>query len=161
VLANFTVYKFEDLLSQVQSYIFRQLHIWDTTRFDITNNIFANFDGELRIYEQGQYNDKNFSIKPSNYYVENRLDVNLNYNIEVITFGGGYRHFFQDQYIYNEGVKIFRRSYKNHGPFVNVSFLFSNGSIIFFNAGRDTTETSDSPIKNKSNYLNLRVLWRI
>ena len=161
VLANFTVYKFEDLLSQVQSYIFRQLHIWDTTRFDITKNIFVNFNGELRIYEQGQYNDKNFSIKPSNYYVENRLDMNLNYTFEVITVGGGYRHFLQDQYVYNEGIKIFRRSYKNHGPFVNVSFLFSNGSIIFLNAGWDTTETSDSPIKNKSNYLNLRVLWRI
>lgn len=161
VLANYTVYKFEDMLSQVQSYIFRQLHIWDTTKFDITKNIFTNFDGELRIYEQGQYNDKNFSIKPSNYYVESRLDMSLNYNYEIITVGGGYRYFIQDQYIYSDGIKNFRRSYRNHGPFVNLSFLFSGGSIIFLNAGRDTSETSDSPIKNKSNYLNLRVLWRI
>ncbi|MBN1632949.1 MAG: hypothetical protein JW917_02140 [Ignavibacteria bacterium] len=161
VLANYTVYKFEDVLSQVQSYIFRQMQIWDTTRYDITSNIYANFDGNLRIYEQGQYNDENFSIKPSNYYVESLVDMSLNYNYEVITVGGGYRYFLQDQYIYTDGVKNLLRSYKNHGPFLNISFLFSNGSLIFLNAGRDTFETSDNPIKNKSNYLNLRVIWKI
>lgn len=161
VLANYTVYKFEDVLSQVQSYIFRQLYIWDTTRLDITKNIYTNLDGELKIYEQGQYNDKNFSIKPANFYVESRLDLNLNYNYEVITVGGGYRYFLQDQYIYIDGEKNLRRSYKSHGPYATVSLLFYNGSIIFLNAGMDTFESNDSPIKNKSNYLNLRVIWKI
>ena len=39
VLANYTVYKYEDILSQVQSFVFRQIDMWDSTRFDIKNNI--------------------------------------------------------------------------------------------------------------------------
>jgi len=161
VLANYTVYKFEDLLSQVQSYIFRQLYIWDTTRFDITKNFFFNLDGEVKLYEQGQYNDENFSIKPANYYVENKINFNLNYNYGVFTVGFGFRYFLQDQYIYIEGEKNLRRSYESRGPYANLSLLFNDGSLVFINAGQDLFKASDNPIKNKSNYLNLRVLWKI
>ena len=39
VLANYTVYKFEDLTSQIQSFVYRQILVWDTTVYNLNKNL--------------------------------------------------------------------------------------------------------------------------
>lgn len=147
VLANYTVYRFEDMLSQVQSYVFRQLQIWDSTSFDITKNVFTNINGELKIYEQGQFNEKKFSIKPSDYFVEKRIDVNLNYKYEFLTFGVGFKFFILDQYEYESGEKRLKYFTQNFGPYSNITLSFYTGTLVYLMYSKDF-------LKSKGNYEN-------
>ncbi len=162
VLANYTVYKFEDLLSQVQSFVFRQLNIWDSTRFDISDKFYINFFGDLKLYEQGQYNDENFSIRPVTDFSEQRYAGQLNYCIyENLIIGTGYRYFVQRQYNYIAGERLLQRTYENFGPYARLTYLFRNNSRIEALGGIDTFISSDNSFRNTSNNLQIKVIWNI
>jgi len=162
VLANYTVYKFEDLLSQVQSFVFRQLNVWDSTRFDISRKIYLNIFGDLKLYEQGQYNDNNFSIRPVTDYMEQRYSGQLNYCIfENLIIGAGYKYFVQKQFSYIAGERLLQRTYENFGPYGRLTYSFRNNSRIEALGGVDTFISSDNSYKNSSNNLQITVIWNI
>lgn len=162
VLANYTVYKYEDLLSQVQSFIFRQFNAWDSTRIDVSRKFFVNVFGDLKLYEQGQYNDDNFSIRPVTDYLEQRYSGQLNYCIfENLIIGAGYKYFMQRQYSYIGGERLLQRTYENFGPYGRLTYSFRNNSRIEALGGIDTFISSDNSYKNSSNNLQITVIWNI
>ncbi len=159
VLANYTVYRFEDLLSQIQSYVFRQLQIWDSTRYYMTKNIFTNINGELKIYEQGQFNEKNFSIRPSDFFVEKRIDINLNYNYEFLTIGAGFKFFILDQYEYDSGEKRLKYFTQNFGPYSNLTLSFYNGTFVYLIYSKDFIKSTGN-YENKSDNFIIKVFFK-
>lgn len=162
VLANYTVYKFEDLLSQVQSFVFRQLNFWDSTRIDISKKFYINVFGDLKLYEQGQYNDKNFTIRPVTDYSEQRYAGQINYCIyDNLIIGTGYRYFVQKQYNYIAGERLLQRTYENFGPFARITYLFTKNSRIEALGGIDTFISTDNSLRNSSNNLQIKIIWNI
>lgn len=162
VLANYTVYKFEDLVSQIQSFSFRQLYISDSTFYKFTKNLTLNFFGSLKIYEQGQYNEKNFSVRPLAYYDERITNAQASYAVnEYILFALGFKHFIQRQYVYDKGSKILKRTFTTYGPLLRVEFLLSRNSRVNFMGGLDFIQSSDNTLTNISKNLIINVLWNI
>lgn len=162
VLANYTVYKFEDIVSKIQSFSFRQLTIADTTNYNFSRNIFFDFFGIMKIYEQGAYNEKEFSERPLAYFDDRKLNAFLGYKLtENLIFSFGFAHFIQRQYIYDSGIRYLRRTISNYGPIGKIQFYFKNNSKIEVTGSKDFMESSDNTIINKSESLYINVLWNI
>ena len=162
VLANYTVYKFEDIISKIQSFSFRQLTLADTTDYSINRNVFLDFFGNFKLYEQGSYNEKEFSEKPLTYYDERKVNAFLGYKFtENLIFSIGFGHFIQRQYIYDSGNKFLKRTIANYGPIGKLQYYFSNNSKIEITGSKDYLESSDNSTVNKSESLFINVLWNI
>jgi len=162
VLANYTVYKFEDIISKIQSFSFRQLTIADTTNYNVTRNVFFDFFGNFKLYEQGSYNEKEFSEKPLAYYDERKFNAFLGYKFtENLIFSIGFGHFIQRQYIYDSGNKFLRRTIANYGPIGKLQYYFTHNSKIEITGSKDFLESSENSIINKSESLFINILWNI
>ena len=162
VLANYTVYKFEDIISKIQSYSFRQLSITDTTNYNLSKNIFFDFFGNFKLYEQGSYDEDSFSEKPLTYYDERKFNAFLGYKFtENLIFSLGFTYFIQRQYIYDSGIKYLRRTIANYGPVAKIQYYFINNSKIEVTGSKDFLESSDNSLINKSESLLINILWNI
>jgi hypothetical protein len=66
VLANYTVYDFEQLLTSVKSYSYRQFGWLDSTSFDLTHSLGIDFYSYWRVYQRGQLNWSEFRERLEN-----------------------------------------------------------------------------------------------
>ena len=162
VLSNYTVYKFEDIVSQVQSFSYRQLYLLDSTEINISRKFYVGLFGELKLYEQGQFNDRQFSVKPLAYYDERTLGTSLNYYSQgFIKLYVGYRHYIRRFYTYERTDKVLKRTQATYGPFAGIVVNFINNSSIFLLGGLDRVEASDNPEIYTSENLVVKILWNI
>lgn len=162
VLANYTVYKYEDIISQVQSFSFRQLYLSDSTDINISKKIIAGLFGGLKLYEQGQFNNNKFSVKPLAFYDERTLGSNLNYDvIDFIRLYVGYRHYIRRFYTYDKNEKVLKRTQSTYGPYAGVIMNVKNNSSVYVLWGIDKIEASDNPVISTSNNLVIKVLWNL
>ncbi|MEZ4823057.1 MAG: hypothetical protein R2942_11795 [Ignavibacteria bacterium] len=162
MLANYTVYDFEDIVSQVQSFSYRQLYIMDSTTFNVFPDFYFDFNAELKIYEQGQFNDNNFLVKPIAYFSEQLLAPNINYMFDYfINAGIGYKFFQQLRYRYENGEKVLSNTYQTYGPFGRIILYLNKNSVINLIAGLDNI-VFDDPLQNNSALnLQINVLWNM
>lgn len=162
VLANYTVYDFEDIISQVQSFSYRQLYIRDSTTYTFYRNLNLEFMGELKLYEQGQFNSDNFSVKPIAYFVEQfylpELSINVNYFLKV---AAGYRYFRQERFLYENGSKNLANTFRTFGPVGKIILYLNKNSIINFTGSLDFIRYDNSLQDDSSFNLQLNVLWNM
>ncbi len=162
VLANYTVYKYEDIISQVQSFSFRQLYLADSTDINISKKFIWGLFGELKLYEQGMFNNDKFSVKPLAFYDERTFGSSLNYDVKnFIRLYAGFRHYIRRYYTYDKNVKILKRTQSTYGPYAGVVMNIINNSSIYILGGIDKLETSDNPDVSTSNNLVIKVLWNL
>lgn len=162
VLANYTVYDFEDIVSQVQSFSYRQLYVRDSTTFNLNRNISIGFLGELKFYEQGQFNDDNFSVKPIAYFVDQYYSPGINYFFNYfISLGIGYNYFQQQRYQYENTEKRLINTYKSFGPVGKIFLYLNNNSIVNFTGGLNYIRYENPLQDNESVNLQLNILWNM
>ena len=69
VLANYTVYDFEERLSRIRSFAYRQFAWIDSTSVDITSRVGLDFFAYLKLYERGQLRWDEFTERTENSFV--------------------------------------------------------------------------------------------
>ena len=117
VLANYTVYDFEDQVAQVRSFSFRQASWSDSTVLQLTPTLGLEFVGTVRVYERGILRWKEFKERPQNYFLERSFWPQLTVRFgERLQTGLGYRYFSQDRYRYVSGERVFERRLETSGP---------------------------------------------
>src|SRR5207244_12406958 len=96
-----TVYDYEDIISTVKSYSFRQVNVKDSIIVNPLSHFGADIYGEIRLYERGELNWRQFSQRPINYFEDKIINYELNYFFnKFIIFSAGYRFFEQKRYNY-------------------------------------------------------------
>lgn len=162
VLANYTVYDFEDIISQVQSFSYRQLSIKDSSRFNITRQLAVDFTGELKLYEQGQFNNREFTVKPIAYFEEQFYNPEISYKINnFFEIKAGYKYFKQNRYLYEIAVKNLVNTFKTFGPVGKINLYLYNNSIINLTGGLDFIKYSNPPQDDSAFNLQLNILWNM
>jgi len=162
VLANYTIYDFEDIISQVQSFSYRQLSIKDSSRYNITRRLALDFSGELKLYEQGQFNNREFSVKPIAYFEEQYYNPELSYMFnDFFEVKAGYKYFRQNRYLYEISEKRLVNTFKSFGPVGKINLYLYNQSIINFTGGLDFIRYSNSTQDNSAFNLQLNVFWNM
>ncbi len=126
VLANYTVYDFEQASSVVQSYTYRQFGWTDSTSIELTHRVGLDFYSYLKLYERGQLNWNEFTERLENSYADKTFAGQVRFRpSRDLMFAVGLRYFSQVRYTYNETGKTLDTYFRSIGP--TCAILWSPG----------------------------------
>lgn len=125
VLANYTVYDFEDLQVPVKSFSFRQFSFIDSTRFSITPRVGFDWLSYISLYERGVLNWKAFKGRPINYFEDQTYVLQAFYQATTdLLFSTGLRYFSQKRYGYEGKTRRIETNLQSIGPVALITFFF-------------------------------------
>ncbi len=118
VMANYTVYDFEDMLTNLRSLSYRQMGWIDSTRVQLTENTRFDFFSHYRRYERGEIRWDAFTERPLHSFEEVTLIASVRYDVRPgsIAFAGGIRYFNRNRYRYIQREREFETQLRNVGP---------------------------------------------
>ena len=101
VLANYTVYDFEQQVALVKSFSFRQFGWVDSSSVQFTRKIGLDFFAYLKLYERGQLKWTEFRERTENSYIEKTYVIQARFTPEPgLLFAAGIRFFSQSRFAY-------------------------------------------------------------
>lgn len=153
VLANYTVYDFQDIISSVKSYSFRQMNLKDSMIVKFSRHFGTDIYGEIKLYERGELNWSEFSQRPVSYFEDKIINSELNYFFnKFITLSAGYRYFEQRRFNYVNGEREFDNFIRTTGPFARLKVEWKQNSNIEIIGSYDYYRYGDgSPGSENSN----------
>lgn len=159
VSANYTVYDFEDINPNYRSFSFRQLLMSDSSEYRITRRLSISTAGYLRMSEQGEFNWKAFSGRPTRDLSEvfNETRFNLRYKMLHLAFG--YRYLNLKTYTYSGKVKSVESDYTSMGPVALVDYPFSSRLQFRLNGSYEFITYEKNRKRNMAN-MYMQVAWR-
>jgi len=160
VLANYTVYDFEDVISTVKSYSFRQVNLKDSLIVNFTKHIGTDIYGEIKLYERGELKWNSFSQRPINYFEDRIINPELNYFLnKSVTLSAGYRYFEQKRYNYINGERVFDTYIRTTGPFASLKIKWKQNSRIEILGSYDYYRYGDETPPTESSNLYINAIW--
>ena len=123
VLANYTVYDFEQQLPSVKSFSYRQIGWLDSTSVDLTHRIGFDFFAYWKVYERGQLEWSQFRERLESAATELTYAVQCRVRPAArILFAVGVRYFGQTRYTYADGVRQVDSFLNSVGPTCSISW---------------------------------------
>jgi len=117
VLANYTVYDFEEEASLVRSFSYRQFAWLDSTAIDLTHRVGLDFLAYFKLYERGRLDWEDFQERTENSFVDRTLAAQLRFSPSPGTLlAAGVRSFSQSRYDYVNGEKRRAATLHSIGP---------------------------------------------
>ena len=158
VSANYTVYDFEDLTTNYQSYSFRQFTAIDSTTIVLTNDVSLFGYGYLKLSEVGDFRWDNFTARPTRFLEELYLEPRFILNYKRTIFSIGLRLFLLNTYSYQENTKIPSSEYLSLGPIALIDVLAWNNLNIVMKGYYEFITNTDVPDKEQASLL-MQVNW--
>jgi hypothetical protein len=121
VSANYTVYDFEDLSSNFQSFSFRQMTALDSTTIRLTDRISLSAYGSVKLSEQGDFRWQGFASRPTRFLQEIYVEPRIILHLERSSFSTGLRYFSLNTYNFNKLKRIPDTEYFSFGPIVVIN----------------------------------------
>lgn len=159
VSANYTVYDYEDLSANYQSYSFRQFTAVDSTTIRLIKNLSLYNYGYVKLSEIGDFRWNNFTSHPKRFlkeiYLEPRFVLNLNNSL----FSVGLRIFLLDTYGYSKKIKILESDYLSFGPIALIDLALWQKLDISFKGYYEFISNTNIPDKEQAS-LSMQVNWK-
>ena len=117
VLANYTVYDFEQQLALVRSFSYRQFGWSDSTSIELTDRVGLDFFAYLKLYERGQLRWNEFKERTENSFADKSYAFQARFVPAPGTiFAVGLRYFSQARYAYGDAGKALDSFLSSVGP---------------------------------------------
>ncbi|MEN8194006.1 MAG: hypothetical protein ABFS12_14375 [Bacteroidota bacterium] len=161
VSANYTVYEFEDLNPNLNSFSFRQLALRDSTSLKLFRTTYFRFLGYLKFSEQGDFSWKGFANNPVRYLDERYAEPTIEYKYKYFSFAFGLRYFAITTFTFNENnVKQMQSYYRSTAPLSIITMMLSNSIQISIRGWYEFIRTENNIDQELVN-LFFRVNWNI
>ena len=161
VLANYTVYDFEDIISQIKSYSYRQLNLRDSTMITLNPRLGFEVYGEIKAYEQGEFNNNAFSVKPVSYNYLVTMGGNIVYSLlDNLKISAGYGSFRQKIYGYLTGERELSNTLSNNSITGKIFLYLSKSSVISLIYSLEKYSDQFQP-ENTSNSILMNIFWNM
>ena len=161
VSANYTVYEFEDLNPNLNSFSFRQLALRDSSSIKLFRTTYFRFLGYIKFSEQGDFNWDGFSNNPVRYLDERYAEPTIEYKYRHLSFAFGLRYFSITTFNYDENNKKDMQSYyRSTAPLSIISYTLSSRIQINIRGWYEFIRTEKSTDQELVN-LFFRVNWNI
>lgn len=133
VLANYTVYDFEDQLAIARSFSYRQFTWLDSTAVEVTDQVGLDFVAYFKIYERGQLNWEEFTERLESSFLDRTLALQLRYQPgSHLLLGVGFQYFSQSRYQHELGTRSLASFLRTTGPTCLVAWEVGRHSRIDF-----------------------------
>lgn len=160
VSANYTTYDFVDINPNSRSFSFRQFSAKDSTSLRIYGNVYLDFNGYVKLSEQGDFNWKSFSNNPDRFLAEYYLEPMLKIKSNNIYMGIGLRVFSLQTFGFNQrNIKFITNEYSSIGPMTNFSLNLQNLDLSLY--GWYEFINNESNVKRELANLTLSVNWNL
>ena len=161
VSANYTVYDFEDLNPNFNSFSFRQFVFYDSSSVKLSKRMDFNFYSYIKLSEQGDFQWTNFTGKPARFLNEFYIEPKIIYHYDIFSLGIGFRFFSLLTYNYNEELeKELNSEYTSQGPSSNLRILIFNRLNLFVEGWYEFINTEQNSKRELVN-MRLRLTWNI
>lgn len=159
VSANYTVYDFEDLTSNFQSFSFRQMTALDSTTIRLTDRISLFAYGSVKLSEQGDFRWSSFTSRPTRFLQEIYMEPRIILYLERSSLSAGIRYFSLDTYSFNKLTKIADTEYSSFGPIAVINVNVWRRVNIYLNGFYEFIRSSGNPSRELANLI-LEVNWK-
>jgi hypothetical protein len=158
VSANYTVYDFEDIIPNDQSYSFRQFTAMDSSRIKLDYRLDFVHYGYVKLSEQGDLAWASFSTTPTRFLQEvySIPKFVLYYDRALISLG--LRIYSLNSYNYQGLTKVLNSSYLSVGPLTEFSLLWSSSLNISLLGWYEFVTNTDQADIQQAN-LSLNIKW--
>ncbi len=161
VLANYTVYDYEEQVASVRSYVFRQFSWTDSTSVALSRTLQAELAASVRSYERGIVAWKAFKEQPELFvnevFVFPKIFLKLHRGWRI---GCGYRSFAQTFYTFVGKEKIEDREITFRGPAATLDWSWRDGSMMSIEGWSDTAASASSASAGTT-YFNMQVRFQL
>ena len=131
VLANYTVYDFEEQVFSVRSFSFRQFSLVDSTTCQLSRRVALDLSARVKLYERGQLRWKEFRERPVNYFEDRTFAGQFRYTPNTgISVAAGFRYFSLTRFRYEERERVFENRLLNYGPTCLIEWSMNRKSRI-------------------------------
>ncbi len=152
VLANYTVYDFEEQSASIRSFSYRQFSLLDSTIVPLSHRVSLDFFVYLRLYERGQLRWDEFTERNESAFVDETYAVQVRYTpVPSITFAAGIRYFSQTRYSYESGEKTFGSRLKSFGPTCQINAQVNRNSLVGFSGWFEERRQSEGTSRSIPN----------
>ncbi|MDI6804754.1 MAG: hypothetical protein QME58_13095 [Bacteroidota bacterium] len=160
VLANYTVYDFEDLQVPVKSFSFRQFSFIDSTRISITPRVGFDWFSYISLYERGILNWKAFKGRPLNYFEDQTYILQTFYKATAdLLFSTGIRYFSQTRFGYDGKTRQIETHLRSIGPVALITFFFKPKIELIVKGWRERIEYTNTQPRYTTNLtMNIKTL---
>jgi len=160
VSANYTTYDFEDINPNSRSFSFRQFSAKDSTSLNFYNNVFFDFNGYVKLSEQGEFDWKSFANNPDRFLAEFYLEPMFKIKTDNVSMGVGLRVFSLQTFGYNSNnVKYLSNKYSSVGPITNFRLILPNLTLQLY--GWYEFIKNEKNIERELANLTLSVNWNL
>ncbi|MBI5472759.1 MAG: hypothetical protein HY961_10490 [Ignavibacteriae bacterium] len=152
VLANYTVYDFEDRATQVRSFSYRQFGWMDSTSLDLSRTLGLDFFAYLKLYDRGQLNWSEFSERRENSFIDKTYALQARFMPEAgLLFAVGVRYFSQTRYTYVGQDRKLDSFVRSVGPTCLIVWQLSRRSEVGIKGWYEQRRLGDGSSKSLTN----------
>ena len=159
VSANYTVYDFEDIATNYQSYAFRQFTAIDSTSIQLTDAVSLFSYGYLKLSEIGDFKWDDFSQRPTRFLQELYIEPRLILDYHRTIFSVGLRLFSLNTYNYENNIKTLATEYLSLGPIALIDLLAWKNLNVVLRGYYEFVTNTNVPDKQQAS-LSMRVNWK-
>ncbi len=159
VSANYTVYDFEDITSNFQSFSFRQMTALDSTNIKISERFSLFAFASVKFSEQGDFRWSNFTSRPTRFLQEVYVEPRIILYLQNSLFSAGLRYFSLNTYNYEKLNRIPDTEYSSLGPIILININFWKRLNIYFNGHYEFINSSGNPDRQQANLM-MEVNWK-
>jgi hypothetical protein len=154
VLANYTAYDFEDRLTSVKSFSFRQFSFVDSSYLSLSKKIGVDWYNNVRLYERGELNWKAFKGRPINYFEDKTYITQLRYTYgQYLLFSTGIRYFSQSTYNYEGKSKRLLTFLRSIGPIASIIWTIESKTELLIRGFYEKIEYTRTKTHSSTNLL--------
>jgi hypothetical protein len=160
IVANYTVYDFEDVAQGQRSFSLRQLSLTDSTALRLHGPLWIDAALHVRWYERGELRWAAFTLRPVQFFEEKTVSLALQRRGDNWDVSVGIRYFEQRRYRYTGNERHSAGRLANYGPTVQLQYSLFGHSRILIDGWYQLTDESDRPRRSTPNLI-LHTAWNL
>lgn len=158
VSANYTVYDFEDIASNLRSISFRQFTATDSTQYKFNKIVSFILTAYVKLTDQGELDWSEFAERPKRYLQEVSGNPKIGFSFNNAFFAFGLRYFSLRTFNYKEKERIPDTRFLSIGPLFEI-LIGSNSLYLRLNSWYEFISVNDAADKERLNLI-LAMNWK-
>jgi hypothetical protein len=120
VIANYTVFDFEESNPSQSSYSLRQLILSDSTSWAVHPSLIVTVQLQLRLSERGEFRWTRFTVRPLAWHDERSVNILFTHPARWAQVAVGFRYFELSRYRYSGTERVPENTLRSYGPVCRV-----------------------------------------